>query len=305
MSDTPPPREALRPPLGATQAFVRKGLARFDFHDPYYFAISLNWPQFGLLFLSAELSLNIVFAGLYLAEPGAIANEPFPGFLSAFFFSLETLATVGYGEMYPGTTYGHAISALEILVGTAFTAIMTGLLFVRFSKPTAKILYADNPVVAMHDGKKTLMLRIANGRRSVLNSTEIGLHMLVRTVSSEGIAHAYIRELPLLRGTIPVLAITFTMMHVIDEASPFHGWDADHAEVADLRLFVSVRGHDPAIGQVVADSRSFSGADIRFGMRYVDAVSRDEAGRVIADYSRLGTIVADMPRGDVTAGGPT
>ena len=179
---------------------------------------------------------------------------------------------------------------------------MTGLLFVRFSKPKAKILYADHPVVATYDGKPTLMLRIANGRRSVLNGAEIGLHMLVRTVSVEGVTHTFTRELPLVRGTVPVLAITFTMMHVIDETSPFHGWDADHADIDDLRLFVSVRGHDPAIGQTVADSHRFNGADIRFGMRYVDAVSRDEAGRVIADYSRLSMIVADMSRGDITAG---
>ena len=304
MPPLPDPRAEPRlTPPGSTQDFVRKGLARVDVHDPYYFAISLNWPQFGLLFLTAELGLNVVFAVLYLVQPGSIANEPRPGFLSAFFFSLETLATVGYGEMYPGTTYGHAISALEILVGTAFTAIMTGLLFVRFSKPKAKILYAANPVVALHDGRPTLMLRIANGRRSVLNGAEIGLHMLVRTVSTEGVATAYIRELPLVRNTVPVLAITFTMMHVIDEASAFYGYDALHADVADLRLFVSLRGHDPAIGQTVADSRSFSGADIRFGMRYVDAVSRDEKGRVVADYSRLGSIVADTPRGDISAGG--
>ena len=309
MSGTPPlpdPHAILRPPPPtATQDFVRKGLVRIDLHDPYYFAISLNWAKFGLLFLGAELALNMVFAALYLAQPGAIANEPRPGFLSAFFFSLETLATVGYGEMYPGTTYGHVVSALEILVGTAFTAIMTGLLFVRFSKPKAKILYAPNPVVAMHNGHPTLMLRIANGRRSVLNGTEIGLNMLVRTISAEGMAHAYIRELPLVRNAVPVLAITFTMMHVIDETSALHGYDAEHAEVADLRLFVMVRGHDPAIGQTVADSRTFSGADIRFGMRYVDAVSRDENGRIVADYSRLGTIVADMPHTDpVSTGGP-
>ena len=103
--------------------------------------------------------------------------------------------------MYPGTTYGHIVSSVEIVVGTVFTAIMTGLLFIRFSKPKAKILYAENPVVAQHNGKPTLMVRIANGRNAVLSNAEFSLFMLVRTTSEEGVAHAYIVELPLLCAT--------------------------------------------------------------------------------------------------------
>ena len=284
-------------------SFIRKGIARIDLHDPYYFAVSLDWKHFALLFLAAELALNLTFAILYALQPGAIANQPHPGLLSAFFFSLETLATVGYGEMYPGTTYGHVISSIEIVVGTVFTAIMTGLLFIRFSKPKAKILYADHPVVAQHNGKPTLMVRIANGRNAVLSNAELSLHMLVRTTSEEGVAHAYVVELPLLRDRVPAFAILFTMMHVIDEASPFHGYHAGHTDLTALRLFLNLRAHDPAIGQMVADARSYSGPDIRFGMRYVDAVLRDENDRVIADYSRLGTLVADAQRYDSSVGG--
>lgn len=283
--------------------FVRKGVARIDLHDPYYFAVSLDWTRFALLFLAAELALNAFFAVLYTLQPGAIANQPHPGLASAFFFSLETLATVGYGEMYPGTTYGHIVSSCEIVVGTVFTAIMTGLLFIRFSKPKAKIFYAENPVVAQHNGKPTLMLRIANGRNAVLSSCEMSLHMLIRTTSDEGVAHAYVVELPLLRDRVPVFAILFTMMHVIDETSPLHGYHAAHDGIGDLRLFLTLRGHDPAIGQQVADARAYVGADIRFGMRYVDAVLRDADDRVVADYSRLGTIVADVQSFGEGAGG--
>ena len=293
MSGAPPPPR-LKPPKAA-QDFIRKGLARVDLHDPYYFAVSLGWAQFVILFLGAELTLNAVFAVLYLLQPGAIANMPKPGFASAFFFSLETLATVGYGEMYPGTFYGHVISSLEIVVGMAFTAIMTGLVLIRFSKPKAKVLYAPNPVVCQHNGQPTLMLRIGNGRRVILSNAEVSLHTLVRTVTAEGVPHAYLVELPLLRNRMPAFAILFTLMHVIDEASPLHGYHARHEELEDLRLFLNLRGHDPAIGQVVFDTRNYDGPDIRFNMRYVDAVHRDANGKVIADYSQLGTIVPDMP----------
>ena len=295
----------MRPTRAPTReiSFIRKGVARIDLHDPYYFAVSLDWKRFALLFLAAELALNTFFAVLYTLQTGAIANQPHPGLVSAFFFSLETLATVGYGEMYPGTTYGHVVSSVEIVVGTVFTAIMTGLLFIRFSKPKAKILYAENPVVAQHNGKPTLMLRIANGRNAVLSNAEMSLHMLLRTTSDEGVAHAYVVELPLLRDRVPAFAILFTLMHVIDEASPLHGYHAEHDDLGDLRLFLNVRRHDPAIGQLVVDSQTYHGADIRFGMRYVDAVLRDERNRVIADYSRLGTIVADLQRSDGGASG--
>jgi inward rectifier potassium channel len=298
-----PPRAKPTTPPRQDTSFIRKGIARIDLHDPYYFAVSLDWTRFVLLFLAAELALNLTFAALYTLQPGAIANEPHPGLLSAFFFSLETLATVGYGEMYPGTTYGHVISSIEIVVGTVFTAIMTGLLFIRFSKPKAKILYAENPVVAQHNGKPTLMVRIANGRNTVLSNAELSLHMLVRTTSEEGVAHAYVVELPLLRDRIPAFAILFTMMHVIDEASPLDGYHAAHEDLAAVRLFLNVRAHDPAIGQMVADSRAYSGPDIRFGMRYVDAVLRDDNDRVVADYARLGVLVADQQRSDGSVGG--
>ena len=293
MSGAPPPPP--RNPPQSPQDFVKKGVARFDLHDPYYFAVSLNWKRFTLLFFAAELALNTVFAGLYMLQPGAIASEPRPGFLSAFFFSLETLATVGYGEMYPGTTYGHVVSSLEILIGTVFTAIMTGLLFIRFSKPKAKILYATNLVVARHNGRPTLMLRIGNARSSILQDAEIRMNILVRTVTAEGASHAFVSELPLIRNQVPVLAILFTLMHPIDETSPLHERDGHEEDIADMRIFVSIRGHDPAIGQVVADYRTYLGSDISFGMRYVDAVYRDDAGKVVADYARLSSIVADVP----------
>ena len=126
---------------------------------------------FGLL-LGVELTINLLFAGLYALAPGSIANAR-PGSLSdAFFFSIETLATVGYGVMAPGTLYGHVVSSVEILCGMTLTAVFTGLIFVRFSRPKANILFADRPVVTTHNGKPALMLRIGNGRLGLLGRRE-------------------------------------------------------------------------------------------------------------------------------------
>jgi inward rectifier potassium channel len=142
---------------------VKRGAARYDFSDPYHIAIEMNWKEFALAFAGLELGINVL-ALLYLASPGCIANARRGTLSDAFFFSIETLATVGYGTMAPATLYGHAVSAIEIVCGMVFTAIMTGLLFVRFSKPRPKILFADQAVVTSHNSLPTLMVRIATPR---------------------------------------------------------------------------------------------------------------------------------------------
>ena len=279
--------------LLGSQVFIKKGLAAFDLQDPYYFAVSLDWRRFGLLFIVAEVSINLFFASLYSAQPGSIANAGANRFISAFFFSLETLATVGYGEMYPATTYAHVISSVEIITGVAFTAIMTGLLFVRFSKPKAKIQYASNAVVTQHNGKPTLMLRIGNARSSLLHDTNLSLHALSRSTSTEGTRHAILVELPLLRSRVPVFAILYTIMHVIDDESPLHGLAEDSEELANMRFFFMLVARDPAIGQEVTDVHMFDGASVRFGARYVDAVRVVNSSKVVADYALLSETTPD------------
>ena len=286
-------RHAPRTSFGR-QIFIKKGIAAFDLQDPYYFAVSLDWRRFGLLFVAAELAINLFFAGLYSAQSGSIANASSHPFISSFFFSLETLATVGYGEMYPATAYAHVISSIEIMTGVIFTAIMTGLLFVRFSKPKAKIQYASNAVVTQHNGKPTLMLRIGNARSSLLHDTSLTLHVLTRTLSTEGMRHALLVELPLLRSRVPVLAILYTLMHVIDEASPLYGLTEDSEELTHMRFFFTLVGRDPAIGQEVSDLHMFDGTDVRYGSRYVDAVKVINSRKVVADYALLSDIEPEV-----------
>lgn len=298
MAEAPPSRRRREkaPPvsfrLGAID-FVQTGVARFDWQDPYYIAVSLSWRAFLLLFLIAELTINTVFALLYLVEPGCIANARPGAFTDVFFFSLETLATVGYGVMAPATTYGHIVSGVEIVTGMIFTAIMTGLLFVRFSKPKARIRYADNPVVTMHNGKPTLMLRLGNARTNVLTNARFTLHSLVLQVSEEGLSQRSIIELPLIRNHLPIFAILWTMMHVIDDASPLCGLDAETIVAQDVRFFMTIVARDHATGQEVSDLRTYHGRDIRFGMHYVDAIRVGTDQRTTADYGLIGALEAD------------
>ena len=272
---------------------TKKGASRYDWRDPYHFAVSLSWPGFLLLFVGAELLLNLIFAALYLAQDGAVANAKPGSVADAFFFSLETLATVGYGVMAPATLYGHAVSAVEIIVGMAFVAIMTGLTFVRFSRARGKFMWAEQAVMTTHNGRPTLMIRLANGRASLLTNANARLSALIAERTSEGQFYRSIHELKLARPHLPVFPLTWTVMHTIDETSPLYGCNEGRFVERDTRLFVSVTARDMTLAAEVMDMRDYGPTAVAFGMRYADAVSRDEQGRTIADLGRLSLIEPD------------
>jgi inward rectifier potassium channel len=272
---------------GAAFDLRKTGISRYDMRDPYHFAVTLSWGAFAIGMLVCILIINVVFALLYLAEPGAVQNLNARDFLSAFFFSLETLATVGYGEMAPATFYGHSVAGVEIIVGMAFTAIMTGLLFVRFSRPKAKILFADSIVVSTYNSKPTLMLRIANGRFSMLTHASAKIGILLGETSHEGQLFRAVHDLKLTRTEIPIFPLTWTLMHVIDASSPLHGLGPEALEEGDARFFLTVEARDPDLGAQVQVIHDYDYRQVVFGMRYADAVSRNDEGQTTADLSRL------------------
>ncbi len=268
----------------------KRGAVRFDWRDPYHVAVGLTWPRFLALLVALDLAVNAGFATLYWAVPGCLENARPGSFGDAFFFSMETLATVGYGRMAPLTTYGHVVSATEIVTGMMFTALATGLTFVRFSRPRAKILYADQAVVTRHNGRPTLMIRIANGRTSLLVDGVARFYALIAERSAEGQFYRRIHELPLMRARIPIFGLTWTLMHVLDEASPLAGYDPARLRAEEVRLFLAVTARDPTLAAEVHDMHDYGADDVVFGMRYADAVSVDATGRTVADLERVGDI---------------
>jgi inward rectifier potassium channel len=288
-----PDERVARVRLGSYE-FRKKGVSRFDLRDPYHLAVALTWPQFLAALLALYLSVNFVFAALYWAVPGSVANVRPHSFADNLFFSIETLATVGYGEMYPATPYGRVVAATEIVCGLAFTAILTGLTFVRFSRPLAKLVFAPNPVVAMHNGKPTLMVRIGNGRAVGLSDAKAQLNVLLTETSAEGNLFHRAQELQLDRAHIPIFPLFWTLMHVLDERSPLYGYDAARAIAAKAQVFVLLEARDPTLATTVHDIRNYGPEDIRFGMRYRDAVTTAEDGTPILDLTRIGELEPDV-----------
>jgi inward rectifier potassium channel len=233
------------------------------------------------------VAFNAFFAALYWLGDQPIANVPGGAYIDYLYFSIETLSTAGYGDMHPQTHYGHFISAAELFTGIFSMSLMTGLIFARFSRPNARLLFANNPVIAIHDGVPTLMLRFANERHNIIGNASARLWLFKNAVTGEGRELRRFYELPLTRNENPALALSWTLFHVIDAQSPLYGMTAADLEALNVALVVVVSGYDVVAAQTVHARKPYDHPDIHFGRHYVDIISTDENGRVRIDYGRF------------------
>ena len=277
-----------------TMNLEKLGVSRFDFNDPYHLALTLNWPEFFVVVILADMAINAVFALLYFAVPGCIANLPPDSLLDAFFFSVETLATVGYGVMSPATRYGHVVSTVEIFIGMMFTATMTGLVFVRFSRPRAKIIFADHPVITQQDGRPVLMVRVGNGRVNALSDAMARITVLLMAIAPDGQHFRRALDLKLMRSDLPFFPLTWTLLHELDASSPLHGLTQDSDTIDQLRMMLSITARDPSLGAQVHAAQGYRGTDIAFGMRYADAVTWDGKDTSVADMRKISAMEPEV-----------
>jgi inward rectifier potassium channel len=265
--------------------FVSHGLMRRFWDDIYHFALTIRWPVFFGLAATVFVLLNTLFASLYQLGDRAIANQFPANFGGAFFFSVETLATVGYGDMHPQTVYGHIVATVEIFTGMLSIALVTGLVFARFSRPRAKMIFADHPVIRRIHGQPTLMIRAANARQNVIAEASAKLHLLLREASPEGFRLRRIHDLKLLRDRHPVFVLSWSLMHVIDESSPLYGLTPDMLAATEATLMLTIEGIDETTSQSMLARRQWSYREWRWNHRYVDLVHDDEFGVSHIDYS--------------------
>ncbi|CAG2143143.1 potassium channel protein [Ralstonia mannitolilytica] len=269
-----------------TQHVIAYGMPPLGWRDVYHHALEVNWPTFFALLATMFLALNAVFAGLYSLGDASIANQSPPGFLGAFFFSVETLATVGYGDMHPQTVYAHIIATLEIFIGMSGIAMATGLVFARFSRPRAKILFARHPVVRTINGTPTLMLRAANARQNVIAEATARLRLMQDERSPEGYSIYKIRDLKLERSEHPIFLLGWVMMHVIDETSPLYNATAESLAAVDALLLLTIEGADETAAQTVQARHSWRHDAIRWNHRYLDLI-HEEDGVTTVDYDNF------------------
>ena len=270
--------------LGLTQGF---------WTDLYHRAMTVYWPVFFGSAAVLFVTLNAVFGFLYWLGHEPIANAEGNGPLAYFYFSIETLATVGYGDMHPQTDYGHLIATVEIFTGMSFLAVMTGLIFARFSRPRARFVFADTAVITRHEGRQALMIRTANARHNTISRASARLWLIRAERSREGDQLRRFYELKLDRSEHPMFVLSWMLFHIIDKDSPLYGATASDLEEGDALFVLNVGGLDDSSAQQLYARHVYSWRDIRWNHRYKDITSVSSQGRFLLDYTKFNDVVAE------------
>jgi inward rectifier potassium channel len=274
---------------------LTQGLPRRFWQDLYHLCMTISWPAMFAALAALFTTANAFFGLLYALAPGCIANLNPPGYLGAFFFSIETSATVGFGDMHPQTLWGHGVASVEIFVSILSIALTTGVMFARFSAPRARILFAKHAVVRPIDGLPTLMLRAANARQNVIVEASAHLRLVREETTSEGFRIRRIRDLALVRDQNPVFVLGWTLMHVIDETSPLAGETHESLTAAQGLLSLTLTGIDETTGQDVTARTIYQPHSLRWNHGFHDILGSDEDGNDLVDYTRFHDVVPLAP----------
>jgi inward rectifier potassium channel len=245
------------------------------------------WWVTVLAIAALVLAVNLFFALVYLST-GGIANARPGSFADAFFFSVQTVGTVGYGAMYPKTIPAHLAVTAETIAALMVAAVATGLVFSKFSMPQARLEFARSAVIFRYDGVPTFAVRLANMRGNYIVEAMVKITITRAEVNKEGVPFYRMYDLRLARDRSPALGKSWQVLHPIDQDSPLHGATEESLRRQDVEVLVAVTGIDGTSSQTVHGRHRYLPDDIRFGYRYADMLSPPGPdGRVTLDYSKL------------------
>ncbi|OKH41623.1 ATP-sensitive inward rectifier potassium channel 10 [Calothrix sp. HK-06] len=240
--------------------------------DPYHLIITVSWPGFAAIVGIGYFILNSIFALLYLVGENNLSHARPGSFTDAFFFSVQTLATIGYGSISPQTTYANIIVAIEALTALLAAAIITGLSFARFTKPTARILFSKVAVIAPHNNLPTLMFRMSNKRLNEILDAQLKVFLLQDSLTSEGRYIYQIQELKLLQERTPTLTLTWTAMHAIDKDSPLYGATWESLANSHTQIVASLSGVDNTVSYLINTQHAYGANQIMFDHYFRDII---------------------------------
>jgi inward rectifier potassium channel len=256
------------------------------FRDFYHAFLSASWPRALGAIVIGFLVLNAVFATLFLVVGGVAHTVP-GSFADAFFFSVQTMCTIGYGDKYPTTLAANVLVVAEAVTGLVVTATATGLVFAKVSLSSARVAFMNVVTVGAMDGVPTLMFRVGNQRANLIVEAQVRV-VLVRTdITKEG--HTFYRmiDLKLVRERSSAFTRSWTIMHTIDETSPLFGVDAEAFRAKEMELVVTIVGVDETSLQPVHARHRYTDKDVVFGARPADILSEEPSGRVVLDLRKF------------------
>lgn len=279
---------------------VRRGAPSELRSDLYFFFMEGSWTRMIVFLLFMYVMINVVFAGLYLLEPASIGISSARAFGDAFAFSVQTMSTIGYGAMSPKTSYGDLVVTVEAAVGLLGVALATGLMFAKASRPRASVLFSNYILVHNMDGKRILTFRVGNARGNEVVEASISISVLRDHVSPEGHHLRKVIDIPLVRSRTPVFALSWVVMHEIDENSPVA--DIDFATCDGvLGFIVTMMGHDATYGMTTHARKTYWPEEVLVDRRFVDVMSQLDDGRLMIDYGKFHDTEPDPPQGLVSS----
>ncbi len=273
-------------PKGADYTIHILGDQPHPVRDFYHGMLRLTWPRTFLAIALAYLFVNALFAFCYLVA-GGVANAAAGSFADAFYFSVETMGTIGYGAMYPASTAANVIMVIESIVSLVLTALATGLVFAKFSRPTARVRFTKHAVIAPMNGVPTLMLRLGNERGNQIVDAQFRVVCMRTEQTVEGPLFYRMIDLQLVRERAPSLQRSFSVLHVIDEKSPFFGQTPESIAEQEYELQVMVVGLDDTSMQVMHANHRYFAAQIMWGARHRDILSEQADGSLVLDLTKF------------------
>jgi inward rectifier potassium channel len=273
----------------ATERFknIKKiGIEHSWLDDLYHRLLVTSWVTFACSFFAAFIAFNMFFAGLYLIVPNSLGNSS-GSFFEAFSFSVQTFSTIGYGILHPNNSWAHSIVVLESMFSILITALLTGLAFAKFAKPSARILFSNNILINTYDGRRTLMFRIGNLRGNQIVEANIRVIALVNFKSKEGETLRRQVDLKLVRHSSLFFALTWNVMHIIDEDSPYFGLTHEQIIEQNIELGVSVVGYDETFSQTIHANAMYAPKEFIFDKYFADITLRLPDGGLQIDYTKF------------------
>jgi inward rectifier potassium channel len=270
------------------------GVPTAGLRDLYHWLLRVPWWAALAVIVGGYLLLNALFAAIFLIT-GGIKNAAPGSYLDAFFFSVQTMGTIGYGSMYPATRAANAVVVAESVAGLVVTALATGLVFARFSQTRSRVVFSSRMAIGPYDGVPTLMIRIGNERRGRIVDTIFRLTMMRSTRTQEGIPTYRTVDLPLVRYRAPALSRSWSIIHRIADASPLVGESPESLAAADAELTLAVTGTDETSHQPVHAQHTWLHSSVVWGARLADVLSETPDGNVLLDLRRFHDLTPTAP----------
>jgi inward rectifier potassium channel len=273
-------------PKGKLDVTIR-GLRRRKWTDLYHQLLTLSWGGFLLVWIIVYLAANLVFATLFWLDRGGLSGAHPGSFEDAFFFSVQTLGTIGYGVIAPKSRFANALVAVESFFSFGISALSTGMIFARVSRPTARVMFSRHAVVTPINGVPTLMFRAANERQNQVLEADVTVTLARNLVTSEGVTFRAFQALTLKRSRSPLFALSWSIMHAVDETSPLFGQTLETLLADRAEIVIVLAGVDETLAQRIYARHSYLPHGIVWGRRHADIIQIAEDGRAVVEYGRF------------------